>query len=463
VARRCYRAAPDAVARLGHAVAHALDPRAPAVSDLPSEASELAEEVAAALASAVHPLVVSGAGAGSLATVRAAANVAWALTAHGRPAQLAYALPECNSAGLGLLGGLDLEAALALAEEGRVDALVVVENDLYRRASARDVDRLLRAVPHLIVIDHTATATGVRAEAVLPAATFAEGDGTLVNAEGRAQRFYQVLLSEKDVQESWRWVRDLLTAAGRPEGEHWASLDDITGELAQAVPLLAPVRDLASPPDFRGRTPLDSVPRQSHRYSGRTAILADRTVHEPKPPRDPDSPLVFSMEGRPAPIPPAFIPLIWAPGWNSVQAVTKLQAEVSGPLEGGDPGRRLFEPMAGASPVYFAEVPPPFSPRPGQLFVVALSHVFGSEELSSLSPPLATLIPGPYLALNEGDLPALGLVVGETAWLELSDARLVLPLRVGPGLPPGLAGLPSGLPGLPSVSLPAWATIRRTG
>ena len=41
------------------------------------------------------------------------------------------------------------------------------------------------------------------------------------------------------------------------------------------------------------------MPRQSHLWSGRTAIIADRTVHEPAPPTDPDSPFVFSMEGQP--------------------------------------------------------------------------------------------------------------------------------------------------------------------
>ena len=30
---------------------------------------------------------------------------------------------------------------------------------------------------------------------------------------------------------------------------------------------------------------------------------------------------------------------LWAPGWNSVQAITKFQEEIGGPLRGGDPGR----------------------------------------------------------------------------------------------------------------------------
>ena len=46
---------------------------------------------------------------------------------------------------------------------------------------------------------------------VLPAGTFAETDGTLVNNEGRAQRFFQVFVPQGDIQESWRWAQDIMT------------------------------------------------------------------------------------------------------------------------------------------------------------------------------------------------------------------------------------------------------------
>ena len=460
VATACVRAAPDDIARLGQAVAHELDPAAPHVEGLPEASAAMAHEIGTALVTAARPLIVSGTGAGSLAVIQAAANVAWALIGQGRPAQLAFAVSECNSLGLALLGGIDLDAAFRIPD---AETVLVLENDLYRRAPESAVEEFLSRVRPLIVLDAIRTPTADRAEAVLPAATFAEGDGTLVSAEGRAQRFYQALLGEKEIQESWRWVRDLLLASGRREAAGWSSLDALARELADAVPALSAIRELSPPPELRGQNPLEAIPRQSHRYSGRTAMLADRTVHEPKPPRDPDSPLVFSMEGRPGPVPGEFIPLIWAPGWNSVQAVTKLQAEVNGPLGGGDPGRRLLEPARDARPAYFSYLPAAFRPRSGHLYVVGLSHVFGSEELSSLSAPLATLIPLPYLALSEDDLLALGLAAGETAWLELDGVRLALPLTSGRGLPPGLAGLPAGLPGLPMVSLPAWGTVRRAG
>ena len=61
-------------------------------------------------------------------------------------------------------------------------------------------------------------------------------------------------------------------------------------------------------------------------------MLANISVHEPKPPDDPDSPLSFSMEGNPDQPPSALLPFFWTPGWNSIQAVNKFQAEIGGPL-----------------------------------------------------------------------------------------------------------------------------------
>ncbi len=50
---------------------------------------------------------------------------------------------------------------------------------------------------------------------LLPAATFAESDGTIINNEGRAQRFYNVLPVTEPVKESWRWISELIRISGK--------------------------------------------------------------------------------------------------------------------------------------------------------------------------------------------------------------------------------------------------------
>src|SRR5690606_29397567 len=131
VAERTYRAPPEDIARLGFAVARRLDASAPDVPDLEPEIGALAARIAAALAGAERPLVVSGTGAGDGAVIEAAANVALALGARrGGPADLARGLPECNSLGAVLLGGRSLDAALARADAQPIHAAIVLENDL---------------------------------------------------------------------------------------------------------------------------------------------------------------------------------------------------------------------------------------------------------------------------------------------------------------------------------------------
>ena len=453
VARRTLRGAPDDLARLGFAVAHALSPNAPPVSDLSEAFRSPAEEIAQALKSAERPLVVCGAGE---AMIQAAANVAWALREAGRPAELCFTLPECNSLGLALMGGGSLKEAMRAVQNGAADTVVILENDLYRRADESSVNALLGAAKHVVALDHLANATTARAEVVLPAATFAESDGTLVSSEGRAQRFFKVFVPGGEVRESWRWLRDL---AG-PQAQAWATFDDVAAAMAQALPAFREVPNVA--PSAKFRIAGARIPRQPHRYSGRTAMNANVSVHEPRPPDDPDSAMAFSMEGYEGRPPAALLANYWAPGWNSVQALNKFQSEVGGPLVGGDPGLRLIEPKAICPPMeYFREVPPAFQPRPGEWLVIPVEHIFGSEELSVLTPGVAGLAPQPYLGLNPDDAKALGVGEGAEVELALPEAAYRLPARLRPSLPRGMAELPVGLPGMPGSNLPARGAVRR--
>jgi NADH-quinone oxidoreductase subunit G len=457
IASQTCRLATGDIARLGFAVAHALDDGAPPIANLSDGRRELAEGIAQALREAERPLVVSGPGCGSEAVMRAAANVAWALRKTGREAGLCFTMPECNSLGVGLMSGGSVEAVFKAAEKKAVDTVIVLENDLYRRADALPVDALLSAARHVIVIDHLVNSMTPKAEVVLPAATFAEGDGTMVNNEGRAQRFYQVFPTEGEVRESWRWLRDLMIAAGHKQAATWRNLDDITAAMAREAPVFEPTLKIAPPASFRVTG--EKIPRQPHRYSGRTAMLANVTVHEPKPPADPDSALAFSMEGYEGQPPPPLIQRYWAPGWNSVQALNKFQSEVDGPLRGGDPGRRLIEPPQGVTEAYFNGPPAAFQRRDGEWLVTPLYHIFGSEELSVLSPGVAERASRPYLALNPDDARARRVNEGEEVELVLDGAVYRLRVEFHTALPRGVTGLPAGLRELPWATLPAWGRI----
>ncbi|MEJ2182369.1 MAG: NADH-quinone oxidoreductase subunit NuoG [Nitrospirota bacterium] len=457
IASRTYRASPGDIARLGFAVAHALAGGAPGVSALQKGVRSLAEDIAGDLKRAKRPLVISGAGAGT-AAVHAAANVARALAEAGKECRLYLSAFDCNSIGLALMSEKGLGKAYETVRGGGVEAAVILEADLYARMEAARAEEFLDAC-RIVVLDSLASPTAEKADLVLPAATFAEGSGTLVNSEGRAQRFFEVFPPPEGVRESWRWLRQMMLAARWPEAARWETLDALLRSIEEKLPRMRGVARAAPSAGFRVRGL--RVPRQPHRYSGRTAMHADRTLHEPRPPEDPDSPLDFSMEGYPGTPPPSLIPRLWAPGWNSVQAVDKYQKQVGGVLRGGSPGVPLLRAAEAAEGAYYGDIPEPFARREGRWLLCPLHHVFGSEELSARAPGIAALAPKPYVALGEEDAQGLGASGGEELLVVLGEATLRLPLVLKPELPRGVAGLPSGLPGLRWMRSPLWGEVRK--
>lgn len=437
VATSTFRAAPDDLARLGFAVAHALDSRSPAVPAL--EDWPLASEIASALKAARKPLVISGASCGSEAVIESAANVAMAVKA-----ALSFTVPECNTVGATLMSGSPLSAAFQAINNGHADTVIVLENDLYRRAPAADVDCFLKTAAHVIALDHLTNSTTEKAELVLPAGTFAESDGTFVSSEGRAQRFFQVFVPQNDVLASWRWLK----------ADDWQNLDDVLAAMSEALPNLAAVRDAA--PSAAFRISGAKIPRSPHRESGRTSALVNINISEPKPPVDLDSPLSFSMEGTPDQPPAALIPFFWSPSWNSIQAVNTYQKEVGGPLRGGDSGVRILETAEVNGQPYFDAIPAAFQPREGEWLLLPMYHIFGSDELSLSAPGIAELAEKPHLAVNSREF-----MENQEVEISYSGNTFRLPVRIRPDLPLGVAGVSVGTAPLIGIALPTWGTIAR--
>ncbi|MCQ3002186.1 NADH-quinone oxidoreductase subunit NuoG [Pseudomonas syringae] len=451
VAEECVHAAPDDLARIGFAVAHALDANAPAVEGLEPEALELAQRIADALLAAKRPLIIAGTSLGSKALIEAAANIAKALKLRDKAGSISLIVPEANSLGLALLGGDSVDAALQAVIDGKADAIVVLENDLYTRTDAAKVDAALSAAKVVIVADHQKTPTGDRADLVLPAASFAEGDGTLVSQEGRAQRFFQVfdptyLDASILVHEGWRWLHALrATLLNKPVD--WTLLDHVTAACAASNPQLAAIVNAAPSAAFRIKGL--KLAREPLRYSGRTAMRANISVHEPRTSQDNDTAFSFSMEGYSGSVEPRQqVPFAWSPGWNSPQAWNKFQDEVGGHLRAGDPGTRLIETQ-GDNLSWFTSAPRAFSPAQGTWQVVPFYHLFGSEENSSKAAPVQERIPAPYVALAKSEADRLGVNEGALLSLNVAGQTLRLPLRINEELGAGLVALPAGLAGIP--------------
>ncbi|REC93661.1 NADH-quinone oxidoreductase subunit NuoG [Kushneria indalinina] len=465
IARDTWHGSPEEISRLGLALAHALDSSAPAIDGLDDATLALVDTMAEALKGAERPLIISGTSLCSTGVLQAAANLAWALNTAGKTPSVALISGEANSTGLTMLGGHSLEWALEAMQGGdaRADAAVVLENDLYQRLASATIDQALTSLETLVVIDHQRTPTLERAHLALPAATFAEGDGTLVSHEGRAQRFFQVYdpsyYRPNDLtHESWRWLHALhTTMEGR--GVDWTQIDDVTADCARVHPELSGIRNAAPSASFRIRG--QKLARSPHRSSGRTAMRANLNVHEPRAPQDADSAFAFSMEGYSGyGEPRSQVAFAWAPGWNSPQAWNKFQDEVGGHLSAGDPGIRLFDQQRSeeAHRAWFTDIPRPFEPRDDCWYVVSLPQLFGGEEMSARAEPIQERMSDTFVVLGQEDADRLGVTPGEAIYLQTSGHQLHLPVRISREMRAGLIGLPH-LPGIPRGLAGECATV----
>ncbi|GGM28131.1 NADH-quinone oxidoreductase subunit NuoG [Pseudomonas asuensis] len=452
IAAQTIHGAPEDLARFGFALANALDASAPAVEGLSEEVAQQVKLVADTLLNAKRPLIISGTSLGSRALIEAAANIAKALALKEKAGSLSLVVPEANSMGLAIFGGESVDDAFDALASGKADALVVLENDLFRRTDAARVEEALKAVKALIVLDHQRTATAERADLILPAASFAEGDGTLVSQEGRAQRFFQVYEPtyydpSSLIREGWRWLHALHSTL-QGKAVDWTQLDQVTEACAASHPSLAGIRDAAPSASFRIKG--QKLSREPHRYSGRTAMRANISVHEPRTPQDIDSAFAFSMEGYYGSAEPRQqIAFAWSPGWNSPQAWNKFQDEVGGHLRAGDPGIRLIE-SSGDRLSWFNTIPAAYTAQTNQWKAVPIHHLFGSEETSARSETFQERIPEVYVALAKADADRLGVNPGTKVSVTVAGQALSLPLVVKPGLAAGLIGLPVGFEGIPT-------------
>ncbi|URJ33140.1 NADH-quinone oxidoreductase subunit NuoG [Candidatus Blochmannia vicinus] len=444
-------------ARFGFAIAHALDNTAPSVKDFDSKLNDKLDIAVQKLMEARKPLIISGSNAGSKELIASAANVARALKNRGSDVGITFIVSEVNSMGLVMLGKKDLDSALIDICSGDTSSigLIVLENDLYRHAKATQVNAALNKINYLIVLDHQYNLIQEKANLVLSVSSFAESDGTVINYEGRAQRFFslykkQVYERNVVVLESWRWlysIRDCYIDYTRKKD---LNIDQVIDAVVYCFPKLIGIKQTS--PDATFRIHGQKLARAPHRYSGRTAIHTNVDVHEPCIEKDDDTMFSFSMEGshnvRSIHKQVAFA---WAPGWNSPQAWNKFQDKVGGHLYSGDPGVRVLHTNNSSILSWFDMIPKSFKIMKNfdRWLIVPYWHLFGSEETSQRAKCIQDYMPNPYVMINQLD--ALQLNIKKNMLLKFTCAEqiLCLPIKFSINLPKGHIGLPLGFPGIP--------------
>jgi len=401
VAADAWRATPDELVRFTTALARSLEATSPEPTAFSADEQTRMARWAEALASTRSPLIVCGTSSGSRDLLRTAAELAWTLP----NARILFTVPEANSMGLRMIGGEPLSQAFAAVARGDADTVVVLENDLYRRAPSLQVDDFLARAQRVVSVDYLLNDTSGQADLVLPSATYAESAGTFVNNEGRAQRFLPVFPGRAETREAWRWLGELQEWLDRPEGRAWETVDDVIEALEAELPELRGVSDAAPP----------TVPARRTRSSG----------------------------------------------WHSASGLHKLQEEVGGRPRDAPPGARLITATDEPQTWPMVAAPQRATTPTDRWQLVAVTHIFGSDDLSMHAPGVAQRAPELYLALNDADAARLEVSEGDwlLAWLPWLDIRA--PFRRMASLPDGTAGMPVGLPESPYVALPHSARLQR--
>ncbi len=455
-ATETYYAAPDDIARLGFAVASVMISDGYDNKETAKSLKELASRISEAFLAAENPLIVTGIAGGNIEILDAVTRICQAFSEKNKKVSITIAFPESNSAGLGIMEGGNLDDVIAKVDNQPPEVLIILENDLYRRLRAEQADKILEKCPHVIVLDHLMHATALKADLVIPSAVYSESAGTVVNHEGRAQRYYSALPATDPVKENWQWITDLMNLSGK-NIHSWVRFDEVVDSLSDAYPAFSGIKDHI--PDAGFRYYNEKIARQTSRFSGRTAMNAHKNVSEPGPPIDADSPMKFSMEGYKGYPPAGLIPYYWSPGWNSAQSINKYLKVPDGEARDGNPGVRLFDTAVPDWTAANRGIPESFKQRTGELLFVPVHRIFGSEELSAHAHAIAELIPKPFVLLSIGMATKLKLIDKTSCKISLNGNTLEAVIATDPHIPDGIAGISMLLPEMPFIDLPAWGVI----
>jgi predicted molibdopterin-dependent oxidoreductase YjgC len=132
--------------------------------------------------------------------------------------------------------GLTIGEMLQAAHDGQVRLMYMMgENPAMSDPDTNHVRECLKKLEFLVVQDIFLNETGELADVVLPAAAFAEKDGTFTNTERCVQRVRQVLDAPGEAQPDWRIFCELAHRLGA-KGWSYTKPAEIMEEIAEVTP-----------------------------------------------------------------------------------------------------------------------------------------------------------------------------------------------------------------------------------
>jgi formate dehydrogenase alpha subunit len=132
--------------------------------------------------------------------------------------------------------GLPVTEMINAAHDGTLKALYVLgENPMMSEPSLKHVKKAMENLEFIAVQDIFPTETALLADVLLPAAVFAEKDGTFTNTERRVQKLRKAVEPPGQALPDWQIVSSLAARMGHPFGYSG------TAEIMQEVAALTPI------------------------------------------------------------------------------------------------------------------------------------------------------------------------------------------------------------------------------
>ena len=138
--------------------------------------------------------------------------------------------------------GLTVTEMLQAAYDGKVRALYFMgENPAMSDPDSNHVRECLERAEFLVKQDIFLTETGEFADVVLPAAAFAEKEGTFTNTERRVQLVRKALEPPGEARPDWQIIAEIARRMGA-SGWDYASPAEIMAEAAEVTPIYGGIR-----------------------------------------------------------------------------------------------------------------------------------------------------------------------------------------------------------------------------
>jgi NADH-quinone oxidoreductase subunit G len=352
--------------------------------------------------------------------------------------------------------GLDATGILEAAASGKVDVLVLLGADpLADVPDTTLATKALAGARTVIAVDTFLTASAQQADVVLPAAGYAEVDGTTTNLEGRVSTLTRRITPPGTARADWMIAAELAQRLGADLGV--TSVEDLWAEIEALAPSHAGLTlDVLHGVDARDGVvvPLSGDPHaapdevsstegaapsgpehEGESDSGVTEEAGEAAV-EAEAADEPAEQAAAEIEATEAQAEAA---------QDEAQAGAGDQAETAGTGEAG------AEPAAPARPALLRHTPSGDASAPApdaySLRLVATRKLYDLGTTVQRSPSLAGLVSENAVHLHPHDFARLGVDAGATVTLTAASGSLQLPAVPDPAVPKGSAAVLALQPG----------------